>query len=418
MKNIWIINHYANDMFINEGGRHYSFAEKLANRGYNPIIICASTFHNNDRKIEINGLYKSNFTKKVPFIFIKTKQGNGNGLERILNMYSFYRNLLKAYKDIMIEIGKPDIILASSVHPLTLLAGIKISKTCSIPCISEIRDLWPEAIFSFKKIRENSFIGKFLVAGEHYIYKQSDALIFTKEGDIDYLKEHEWLDNQGGDIEKTKCFYINNGVDINKFDDLKKEKPIISLPKGSFNVLYIGSIRPVNNVDSILEVAKTIRAGINFYIIGQGIEKKKLEEKVKIEKIDNVHFLGSIKKGEVPAMLVQSNLNLLNYSSETYNWSRGNSSNKLFEYMAAGKPVLSTVQMGYSPIKKYNCGVELKDSTIKTYKDAIQKIYDLSTEEYEELSNNSRIAAGDFDFEILTDKLVEVINYSEHKEIK
>ena len=52
---------------------------------------------------------------------------------------------------------KPDIIIASSVHPLTMVAGIKIARKLKIPCICEIRDLWPEAIFSFGKLKEKIF---------------------------------------------------------------------------------------------------------------------------------------------------------------------------------------------------------------------------------------------------------------------
>ena len=54
-KKIWIMNHYANEMFINEGGRHYSFAKNLINFGYEPIIICASSFHNKREKMKFNG---------------------------------------------------------------------------------------------------------------------------------------------------------------------------------------------------------------------------------------------------------------------------------------------------------------------------------------------------------------------------
>ena len=34
------------------------------------------------------------------------------------------------------------------VHPLTLVAGIKIGKKLKVPCICEIRDLWPESFIA------------------------------------------------------------------------------------------------------------------------------------------------------------------------------------------------------------------------------------------------------------------------------
>ncbi len=63
-----------------------------------------------------------------------------------------------------------------------MVAGIKIAKKLGVPCICEIRDLWPEAIFSFNKAKEKSILGKLLIKGEHWIYKKANALIFTKEG--------------------------------------------------------------------------------------------------------------------------------------------------------------------------------------------------------------------------------------------
>ena len=151
--------------------------------------------------------------ENIPFVFVKTVRYSGNGLQRIKNMLVFAWNLTAIAKEYSMIYGKPDLILASSVHPLTLVAGLKIAKRFRIPCICEIRDLWPEAIFAFNKVEEKSILGKILTAGEHWIYKQADALIFTKEGDTDYIKEKKWDTEQGGDIDLSKAFYINSGVD-------------------------------------------------------------------------------------------------------------------------------------------------------------------------------------------------------------
>ena len=98
------------------------------------------------------------------------------------------------------------------------------SKKLKIPCICEVRDLWPEAIFAVGKAKESSLLGKLLVAGEHWIYKKADALVFLKEGDTNYLKERKWTQEQGGDIDFKKCYYINNGVDIEVFNKEIEEK--------------------------------------------------------------------------------------------------------------------------------------------------------------------------------------------------
>jgi glycosyltransferase involved in cell wall biosynthesis len=82
-----------------------------------------------------------------------------------------------------------------------------------------------------------------------------------------------------------------------------------------------------------------------------------------MKKITNVKMKGSVNKKFIPYILSKSSVNILNSSQSLYNWARGSSCNKLFEYMASGKPVISTIKTGYSTIEKYNCGVELNACT-------------------------------------------------------
>ena len=42
------MNHYATNMYFNEGGRHYWFAQNLIKQGYEPTIFCANVRHNTD----------------------------------------------------------------------------------------------------------------------------------------------------------------------------------------------------------------------------------------------------------------------------------------------------------------------------------------------------------------------------------
>ncbi len=414
-KKIWLWNHYATDMYKNKGGRHYWFAENLIKEEYDATVFCANTYHNKSEFIDTGKKkYSTDILNDIPFVFVKTTPALGNGLDRVKNMGLFYWNLFSVANAYAKENGKPDVIIASSVHPLTMVAGIQIAKKMNVPCICEIRDLWPEAIFSFNKARENSLLGKILVAGEHWIYKKADALIFTKEGDSDYIKEKRWDTEQGGDINLDKVHYINNGVDLETFNKLINEKSINDkdLTSGKFNVVYVGAIRPVNNVANILDTAKilTNNKDIQFLIYGDGNEKELLEKRVQEEGLDNVKIKGFVNKQLIPYILSNSSVNLLNYSQLQYNWTRGNSSNKLFEYMASGKPIISTVKMGYSIIEKYKCGIELENAGPQELSQAILNIKNMEELEYVTLGNNARIGANDFDFKLLTAKLMNIIS--------
>ena len=414
-KKIWIMNHYATNSYFSSGGRHYWFAENLIKQGYEPTIFCANVRHNTNDTINIEKrVFSSDIKNGVPFVFVKTTKAIGNGIDRIKNMLVFYKNLFPTTKEYLKEYGKPDIIVASSVHPLTMVAGIKIAKKLDVPCICEIRDLWPEAIFAFNKAKENSIIGRTLIAGEHWIYKNADAMIFTKEGDTDYIKEKKWDVANGGDIDLKKAYYINNGVDIEAFNKsissviLKDEH----LDKGIFNVVYVGAIRPVNNVGKIIEAASILKdyKDIQFLIYGDGNQRGKIEKQVEEEELKNVMIKGFVEKRYIPYILNKSSVNILNYSQTQYNWLRGNSSNKLFEYMASGKPIISTVKMGYSILEKYNCGLEIEDASPEELAAAILKVKNMPEDEYKKMGDNAKKGAEDFDFKVLTNKLINVIN--------
>ena len=383
-------------MYRDKAGRHYWFAKQLMEHGYDVTVFCACTYLNGDYVVNLqNEKYVVKEMDSIPFVFVKTITSQGNGIGRIKNMGLFYKNLFPATKAYAAENGKPDVIVASSVHPLTMVAGIQIAKRMKASCICEIRDLWPEAIFSFGKMTEKSLSGKTLIKGEHWIYKRANALIFTKEGDTDYLKEKRWTTAQGGDIDLSKCHYINNGVDIATCEErsrtLQLNDPDLN-DETKFNITYVGTIRPVNNVGNLIDAAKIMKSkrkyeDVQFLIYGDGSQLAELQERVKNEHLDNVKMKGFVNRQYVPYVLSRSSINVLNYAQNQYNWTRGNSSNKLFEYMASGKPIISTVHMGYSIIKRYNCGVELDEDTPEKLVEQIMHFHDMDAFEREQKGN-------------------------------
>lgn len=413
------MNHYASDMFRDHAGRHYWFAKMLEERGHSVTVFCASTYLNKSESIDMEGAkWLVKHDDKTPFVFVNTPNYKSNGIDRIRNMINFYFNLYPATRGYTKQSRKPDVIIASSVHPLTMIAGIKIAKRLQVPCICEIRDLWPEAIFAFGKAKEHSILGRMLLAGEHWIYRKSDALIFTKEGDTDYLKEHGWTKAQGGDVDLSKCFYINNGVNISSYKEQARSEILYDpdlLDISKFNVIYAGAIRPINNIGNILDCAKILKGkpryeDVQFLIYGDGSELDRLKARVENEEIDNVKLKGFVSRKYMPYVLSKSSVNILNYAQNQFNWTRGSSSNKLFEYMTSGKPIISTVRTGYSIINRYKCGIELETCRPEALVDAIMQIHDMSKDEYTMYEVNACNGAADFDFNKLTDKLQRAID--------
>lgn len=411
---VWLWNHDATRMFEDKGGRHFWFAKKLKERGYEPVIFCANINHFRGIERPIEGSYEIAESDGIPFVFIKTTPYDGNGLGRIKNWISFWYGCRKDSKKIAKELGKPDVIIGSSVHPLAVVAAIQVARKFKIPSIGEIRDLWPEAIFTAQGVNENGIIGRILRLGEHWMYRKSKALIFTKEGDQDYLTEQGWTLEQGGDIDLKKCHYINNGIDFEDFERQINENTFEDedLSNDKFKAIYCGTLRKVNNVENIIDAANLLKdyEDIEFLIFGDGMLREELEEKAASLGLHNIKFKGHVNKQYVPYVLSRSSVNLLNYAQGLYNWTRGNSSNKLFEYLASGKPVISSVRMGYDIIERGQCGFSLDECTPQALSDMILKIKNLPQDEYDKLSANAKETAKQFDFEVLTDRLEDVIN--------
>jgi len=414
IKNIWVFHHYATPPTINGFTRPYNFAKNLNDENYKTTIFTASYLHFSDINIINDSTpYVVENHSDIPFVFVKTPSSAKSTLARVKNMVTYYKNLFSVSKKYSKENGKPDLIIASSPHPLAMIAGIKIAKKFGVPGVCEIRDLWPETIFAFGKTKEKTILGKLLIAGEHWIYKKSDALIFLKEGDTDYLKEREWTSEQGGDIDLKKCHYINNGVDIHEFNRQIDNNVLNDedLTENKFNVVYTGAIRPINNVGNLLDAASLLKEkkDIQFLIYGDGNQLVSLKKRVISEGLTNVKMKGYVDKKYIPYILSKSSVNILNYSQTKYNWSRGNSSNKLFEYMASGKPIISTVKIGYCPLEKYRCGLSIEKDTPEELAEVIKQIYQMPQEDYNKMSGNAKNGAKDFDYKVLTKKLGKVM---------
>lgn len=410
-KRIWIMNHYATRMYFEQGGRHLWMATELKKQGYEPIIFCADKAHNSTNEVVVNGAYAVKQYHSIPFVFLKTSPYQGNGFSRIRNMFDFYRGLMKNYYEIALKIWKPDIILASSVHPLTLIAGIRIAKKLGIPCLCEVRDLWPESIVAYGKLKKESLLARILYAGEKWIYKKADGVIMTIAGGQQYILDRHWEE----EISLKKVHHINNGIVLREFDRNMAEHVWQDMDLDDtryFRVIYTGSIRPVNDLGILLDAAKMIQElgyeNIRFLVYGDGTERENLEERLVSEGIHNVVFKGSVEKKYIPSILKRGNINILHNRSTILD-KYGQSQNKYFEYMAAGRYIVQTCPAGFSELAENRCGTVLKEQSAWEIARAITEVYEMDAKEYEQACKKTRELAEYYDFQILTKKLIQLI---------
>ena len=413
---IWLINHYASDMLFDKGGRHYWIAKFLKKAGHDPIIIGSNAKHCAEGGLFFDDeeLWHTLLAEEidVPFVYIKSRPYVGNGKGRILNMVDFYRNTLKAADQLAAHFGKPDVIYASSVHPLTLVAGIRIARQYGIKCICEVRDLWPESIVAYGLLKGDSLVAKALYAGEKWIYRRADKVVMTWPGGYDYIVDRGWEKI----IPRDKVVHISNGVDLEEYQRNMAQHPYAypeDVSRDKVRLVYAGSIRKVNNLGILLEAAKILQDrnvyGYELLIFGEGDDKPALERQAKEMGLEAVRFMGFVPKVQVPSVLAQADINILHNSSTSLD-KYGQSQNKFFEYLAAGRPILMTYSVGHSVIRKDGCGIELDEQTPEAIADAVTSLCNLSSEEYKGYCDKASECAKRFDYKELCNQLIKVLN--------
>jgi len=404
-KHIWIINHYAITPEYAGGTRHYELASCLSKNGYKVVVFASSVLHQNSTDSILHKKEKYNIVdvnNNFKFIWIQALTYKGNGIRRIFNMISFVFNILLNYKR-LIKTGKiqiPEIIVGSSVHPFVPLLTKYLSMKFSSRYIFEIRDLWPKSFIDLEIWKEKSIISKIFYFIEKVSLKNAKAIInlspLTKQYLIDRYK-----------VQESKIFYIPNGTSLYKSDSTysKTADQIKSTKK--FNIVFTGSIILSNRVDLVCEIAKTPENNENifFHIVGDGQEKFFLIEKYKY--LNNIRWYDSVPKKEIQLVLNSADVLLLIQGNVAWG-----SSNKLYDYLAAGKPIVSCVWVEHNDvISKINAGVSVSSESLDDLYNAILKIYNSTKKETNAMGKNAIDYVKHYhNWDTLSKKFEEVIN--------
>lgn len=87
----------------------------------------------------------------------------------------------------------------------------------------------------------------------------------------------------------------------------------------------------------------------------------------------------------------------------------GISFNKLFDYLAAKKPILADFPCPYNPAVQRGAGRAVENPTAKNIAKVIEQVVTMENESYMKMCENSALAANEYDFKNLTNKLVSII---------
>jgi len=380
--------------------RMTTLAEKLHAEGMDVTVVTAFPYYSKDFGLE----YKNRFVVKEDYNGINvvrtyTSVVRRNTIYRRLITFLSYMVSSAVYS--VLARKKFDIVISISPPFFTLAAAILVSKIRRIPLVIDIQDLYPDTAIELGKLK-NSLLIKIWRTLERIIYKSASAIVVISQG---FKNE---IVKKG--INPNKVFVISGWVNTDRFNPEKvsDQEDALGLT-GCFVVLFLGSIGYAQGVENIIETAAMVseQDRIKFLFIGGGIEKKRIMQKTRDLKINNVLFLPPQSFQKIPSFINTSDVCLVHLlERRLYEITIPC---KTYEYMAMGKPIIMSARgEAASLVRDNNCGIVVKPEHPESLKRAILDIYE-NPQKDKKLGRNSRIASSKYSEEILVTKYKEVV---------
>ena len=403
-KHIWIVNYYTAPPDRASNPRYIQFAKHFMEQDWK-----VTTFYANFQSEESAPLFSKQMYGDLEYIEVNAPNYVGNGLGRMKSIFCFAWEIKKH----CLEFDRPDIIL-HNVHAPFDAPIVLAAQKLKCKYISEVWDLWPDNFANFGMVsRKNPAMWVFYQI-ERWIYEHADDCIFTLAGAKSYLWDKQWTTEQGGKIDLKRVHYINNGIDLDQFYKDREAWPRADEDLNNPNtlkVVYLGSINKSNHVHTLIDAAKLLKEldYYRFFIYGNGADREELEKKVKDEGITNVVF----KEKRIPLcecawVVSQATVNVMNYQ-KGFGY-MGVSSGKMFQYLAAGKPIVCNVNIAYDDVITDNhLGIAKDIETPEAFAQAIRDVAEQPKKEYDAMCNRVRDVAKRFDYKVLCAEEFKVI---------
>jgi glycosyltransferase involved in cell wall biosynthesis len=307
------------------GSRPYQFARHWASRGHRVTVLTSNLNHKTLSSVDAGTTEIDGFSLvRVPtFNAIRGSFGR-----RVVNFLSFaVTAVLRA-----VRIRRVDLVYASSTPLTTGLAGYAVSRLKRRPFYFEVRDLWPEAAVAAGVLRDGAFV-RFVEYFERMLYRKAVKVIALSEG------------FRAGVIAKGKrpedVLFVPNGMDdwmLGLTPGIPEDYPFDRT--SNFICTYVGAHGRFNKLETILEAARLLSGtSVRFLLIGDGDHKDELRRYAAKLKLTNVCFQDAIPKKRVIDYLTQSHVAVICWGDRTFD--RMMLPNKMFDYLAAGCPVVA-----------------------------------------------------------------------------
>jgi glycosyltransferase involved in cell wall biosynthesis len=376
------------------GTRSYEFARYLVGKGHR-VTMMTSGLANREFLVTEDKPYAQFETEGIRVVAIAAAYNDpqvGTGLSGLQRMFKFYQFAWSACR-IGKKLPAPDVVFATHT-PLTIgLAGLNLGQYFKVPFVFEVRDLWPEALINVGALK-NPLVIRWLERMAKKIYAGAKHIVALSPG----MKEG--IVRTG--VPADKVTVIPNASDLDLFSpdiDGSEHRERLGL-KDRFAAIYFGAMGLANGLEYVIEAAR-ILAGrhsnhIALVLLGSGGKRAELEKLANEYELKNVIFSNPTPDKEQLARIVAGcDVCLTIYrATKEHTWSP----NKMFDALAAGKPVLINVPgwLGET-IEKNNCGRCLDANRPEMLADALEELAG-NPELCRQMSKNARaLAEREFD---------------------
>lgn len=369
---ILIISHAAGTPDIGPNMRTYYLGRKLVSFGHTVTIVGSGHFHKYSNSPLVSGRVDEHSNiDGINYHWLATKSYSKRGIPQVLNQLSFVQRLRKVRSKLVAL--KPDLVIMSSPPPFGIYSAHYVSHKAGAKLIFEIRDLWPEIIEDLGNLKKSHPYIKLVRNAVHFAYRKADGIVSVKPGDLDYIR---------GTYNPTgKLAYIPNGFD--HLDVLEEEYSNPILQKPGFKLVYTGALSNYYAIGALLEALKILNnkgKNMDLLIAGDGDDRQLYEAFKNQNELDNVYFLGFLPKKYMVSLIKQCDVAFLGLKDTRAN-QLGISTNKLYEYMYAQRPIIASYNTEHDIVNLSECGLSVEPESPKAIANAIEKFLKMSSKD-------------------------------------
>lgn len=307
------------------GTRHHELATYLASRGHRTTIIASEVSYLTGTAVAAGD------TEDTPGVRVIRLPGSDLHRSFVARGTAFAQFGARALKTAL-SIPDVDVVWGTTPPLPQLLPAWLASLRARGGLVVEERDLWPEFAIGMGVLKPGAVTDAAL-AFKRWVYRRARRVIINSPGFLPFLR--------GYGVDEAKIHVVPNGVDPAPFDpELRGADHRAAWQADErFVVLYAGALGPANALEVVLDAAAELRGTrALFVLVGDGKARPGLERMASDRGLDNVRFVAAVPKDQVPGVLAASDACLaclrdIPLFRTTY-------PNKVFDYMAAGRPVL------------------------------------------------------------------------------